>query len=145
MTNTFCEDLGPACVQGTELLLYAERHQPTKGHYTPVEADVLRKLSRLRFTINWGGDGGNPDGWMGNLARFQGTIKAWPAGSGAVPPEPWAACETPLILATDFQGGCGRVGGWWAGRRRARPRAGLAFGISSAPSWRKAAANWPHM
>jgi hypothetical protein len=103
--TTLCQDLGPSCVQGDDVVLYDPGLQPSPGDgwYRRLVPDVYRKLDGVMFWVAWGGS--NADGWNGNLLRFEnarGFTKAWPAGAGAAPPVPFSDCNTPLLLYWDF-------------------------------------------
>jgi hypothetical protein len=106
--TTVCEDVGPACVSGDDITLYAERWQPdpSDGWWRrSVGPDALRKLDTLMYWASWGG--ANADGYNGNLLRFStpktGSVaKVWPAGRGAAPPVPFSTCTHPLALYWDF-------------------------------------------
>ena len=103
--TTYCEDLGPACVQGGEYILYAPRFQPANGKYDAGGGELFQRLAKLMYTVTWGGGGSssNPDVFSGNLKRFDSSVvRAWPAGLGATPPVPFSNCSTPLVLYWDF-------------------------------------------
>ena len=52
------------------------------------------------YVVSW--TGSNADTYLGNLRRYTSdVVRAWPAGTGAVPPVPFSACDAPVVIAFD--------------------------------------------